>query len=110
MNDDDNDDDGWGITDDDKTTSIKSSKSVEQMAEELRPLQQKPNAQIQASSQVQKQQIKNSQGQGQDRDLFIPIFAVVSLAGLFGSYGYEMLRLYLRGELYLPWTTTDPFP
>mmetsp|Transcript_4599 Transcript_4599/g.5315 ORF Transcript_4599/g.5315 Transcript_4599/m.5315 type:complete len:112 (+) Transcript_4599:44-379(+) len=38
-----------------------------------------------------------------ERDLFIPIFALVSLAGLFGSYGYEMLRLYSRGELYLPW-------
>lgn len=37
-----------------------------------------------------------------ERDLFIPIFAVVSLLGLFGAYGYEMLRLYFRGELYLP--------
>ena len=37
-----------------------------------------------------------------DRDLFIPIFAIVSLIGLFGAYGYEMLRLYSRGELYLP--------
>lgn len=37
-----------------------------------------------------------------ERDLFIPIFAVVSLLGLFGAYGYEMLRLYSRGELYIP--------
>eukprot|EP01083_Nonionella_stella_P000220 682_1 len=37
-----------------------------------------------------------------ERDLFIPIFSVISLAGLFGAYGYEMLRLYSRGELYLP--------
>lgn len=38
-----------------------------------------------------------------ERDLFIPIFAIVSLAGLFGAYGYEMLRLNAQGELYLPW-------
>lgn len=38
-----------------------------------------------------------------DRDMFIPIFAVVSILGLFGSYGYEMIRLNSRGELYLPW-------
>jgi hypothetical protein len=36
-------------------------------------------------------------------DLFIPIFTAISLAGLFGAYGYEMIRLYNRGELYLPW-------
>jgi len=39
----------------------------------------------------------------QERDLFIPVFSVVALMGLFGAYGYEMLRLYSRGELYLPW-------
>jgi len=38
-----------------------------------------------------------------ERDLFIPIVSIVSLLGLFGAYGYEMLRLYSRGELYLPW-------
>lgn len=38
-----------------------------------------------------------------ERDMFIPIFAVVSLAGLFGAYGYETLRLASREELYLPW-------
>lgn len=37
-----------------------------------------------------------------ERDLFIPIFSTVSLVGLFAAYGYEMLRLYSRGELYLP--------
>jgi hypothetical protein len=40
----------------------------------------------------------------QERDLFIPIFALVSIAGLMGAYGYEMVRLYLRGELYLPFS------
>ncbi|KAL7545465.1 hypothetical protein ACHAWF_008815 [Thalassiosira exigua] len=38
-----------------------------------------------------------------ERDLFIPIFTLVSVIGFVGLYGYEMLRLYSRGELYLPW-------
>jgi len=37
-----------------------------------------------------------------ERDLFIPLFALVSIAGFAGLYGYEMLRLYFAGELYLP--------
>mmetsp|Transcript_9035 Transcript_9035/g.12860 ORF Transcript_9035/g.12860 Transcript_9035/m.12860 type:complete len:168 (-) Transcript_9035:688-1191(-) len=46
---------------------------------------------------------KNVQENVNEPDLFIPIFSLVSLFGLFGAYGYEMLRLYSRGELYLPW-------
>lgn len=52
--------------------------------------------------QRQKKEV-NRLDQRQERDLFIPIFALVSLFGLFGSYAYELLRLYSRGELYLPW-------
>lgn len=37
-----------------------------------------------------------------ERDLFIPIFSMVAIGGFVGLYGYEMIRLYLRGELYLP--------
>ncbi len=37
-----------------------------------------------------------------ETDLFIPIFAMVSLAGFAGLYLYETLRLYSEGELYLP--------
>jgi len=55
------------------------------------------------SENVFKKQVSVPDGNKQERDLFIPIFSIVSLAGLFGAYGYEMLRLYLRGELYLPW-------
>ena len=40
---------------------------------------------------------------GGEADLFIPIVAVVSVVGFAGLYGYETLRLYSRGELYLPW-------
>lgn len=39
----------------------------------------------------------------EESDLFIPIFSLVALAGLVGAYGYEMLRLFLRGKLYLPY-------
>ena len=52
----------------------------------------------------QQQDIKNNTN-GKERDLFIPIFSIVSLLGLFGAYGYEMLRLNSLGELYLPWNT-----
>ena len=35
--------------------------------------------------------------------MFISIMTVVSVVGFASLYGYEMLQLYLRGELYLPW-------
>ena len=37
-----------------------------------------------------------------ERDLFIPIFVGVAITGFVGAYAYESLRLYARGELYLP--------
>lgn len=37
-----------------------------------------------------------------ERDLFIPIFSMIAIGGFVSLYGYEMIRLYLRGELYLP--------
>ena len=46
---------------------------------------------------------KAPQQQQQERDLFIPIFTIVSVVGFFGAYAYESFRLYSRGELYLPW-------
>jgi hypothetical protein len=75
----DDDDDGWGETQVDQ----------QQVLQELR---ESPKAVTTPSSSTTP-----------ERDLFIPIFALVSLAGLFGAYGYEMLRLASRGELYLPW-------
>jgi hypothetical protein len=89
--DDDDDDDGWG-----DESSSGSSSSLEEKAQELRELQQASSA-------------RRSPAQGPsttdepERDLIIPIFALVSIIGLFGSYGYEMVRLASRGELYLPW-------
>ena len=38
----------------------------------------------------------------EERDLFIPIFTLVSIVGFAGLYAYELLRLYFAGELYLP--------
>ena len=85
--DEDGDDDGWGVT---------SSKSDQER--ELAALQAE-----RAESSASSNRVRQGSEQPEERDLFIPIFAVVSLAGLFGSYGYEMLRLHSRGELYLPW-------
>ncbi|KAL7561045.1 hypothetical protein ACA910_011882 [Epithemia clementina (nom. ined.)] len=63
--------------------------------------QQKGVSSIQSSSN--NGETKQNTPNAEERDLFIPIFTLVSLTGLFGAYGYEMIRLYLRGELYLPW-------
>mmetsp|Transcript_20622 Transcript_20622/g.31314 ORF Transcript_20622/g.31314 Transcript_20622/m.31314 type:complete len:162 (-) Transcript_20622:151-636(-) len=57
---------------------------------------------IKSSSSSKSDGMPSNNNTGRERDLFIPILSVVSLAGLFGAYGYEMLRLYSRGELYLP--------
>mmetsp|Transcript_15683 Transcript_15683/g.33224 ORF Transcript_15683/g.33224 Transcript_15683/m.33224 type:complete len:178 (-) Transcript_15683:166-699(-) len=101
------DDDGW----DDITTSTlpnsKSSLSDDRVSksQELARLQ---------DQMAQKQQNQGSLNNysvdslgpgngGEEIDLFIPIFTLVSVIGFTGLYGYEMLRLYLRGELYLPW-------
>lgn len=78
------DDEGWGT----------GSQDFEEKTKELTALQN--SRQASPSSRTQ------NAPEG-ERDLFIPIFAIVSLLGLFGSYGYEMLRLASQGELYLPW-------
>lgn len=85
----DDDDDGWGT----------SPSRVETKTSELMQLQKERRS---SSLELQKSSAQR-RGSETERDLFIPIFSIVSLAGLFGSYGYEMLRLYSRGELYLPW-------
>lgn len=76
----DDDDDGWNNDDDDESSS--------------QPL---PTESI---SPISNRVVVSEEP---ERDLFIPIFAIVSLLGLFGAYGYETLRLASRGELYLPW-------
>lgn len=95
-NNDDDDDDGWG----DEPSSLKDKRA------ELRQLQQQRDRTSSPSSSSQSTTNKPSitgNISEPEQDLFIPMFTIVSLLGLFGSYGYEMLRLYSRGELYLPW-------
>lgn len=91
-----NEDDGWGDA---------SGPSLDDKAVELRQLQNQRDQSLSSSSSSRRQFTPTASNNNNEpeRDLFIPIFAVVSLVGLFGSYGYEMLRLYSRGELYLPW-------
>mmetsp|Transcript_13341 Transcript_13341/g.27071 ORF Transcript_13341/g.27071 Transcript_13341/m.27071 type:complete len:160 (+) Transcript_13341:90-569(+) len=91
-------DDGWG--DSVSTTATSSSDRISK-SQELANLQ---------NDMAMKQQNKSTQSssptdtsESKERDLFIPIFTLVSVIGFSGLYGYEMLRLYSKGELYLPW-------
>jgi hypothetical protein len=98
--DDDDDDDGWGT----KTAPLSSDSSSSddtknQKIKELKLLQQQQSS----SASTTSSQVEGTENQVVERDLFIPIFAIVSLLGLGGAYGYETLRLASRGELYLPW-------
>ncbi len=83
------DDDGWGVTKDD---SSEKEKELESLRAQISEKRNAPSISPSPSQELA----------DNERDLFIPIFALVSLLGLFGAYGYEMLRLYSRGELYLP--------
>mmetsp|Transcript_26941 Transcript_26941/g.38649 ORF Transcript_26941/g.38649 Transcript_26941/m.38649 type:complete len:137 (+) Transcript_26941:32-442(+) len=47
--------------------------------------------------------LKGKSEPAKEKDLFIPIFVLVSISGFAGLYLYEILRLYSKGELYLPW-------
>ena len=96
------DDDGWG----DQDTSGTSDPSVsfgdsDRTAKnrELERLQGELTAK-RTSENTNNSAVGGSVG---ERDLFIPIFTLVAVVGFTGLYGYEMLRLYSRGELYLPW-------
>ena len=78
------DDDGWG----DESSSSSSSVALKEELESLR-----------SSSSSSSQPAQEAEP---ERDLFIPIFTLVSVIGFGGLYAYETLRLYLNGELYLP--------
>lgn len=97
-------DDGWGgeIDDNDNeeeknvsSSALSSTFEVDKL-QELRALQSKTTSGERSSKTMQ------SAANNSEPDLFIPIFSIVALLGLFGSYGYEMARLASRGELYLP--------
>jgi hypothetical protein len=91
----DDEDDGWGgCCDDDDNNDGYSSSSPTTAQKGNQP----------TANSVERSRVSTTKPSApEERDLFIPILSLVSLAGLFGSYGYEMLRLYSRGELYLPW-------
>lgn len=82
------DDGGWGTPD----LQADNGAMMDLKRQELQRLQ----TDNMAPSQQQ-------QDREQERDMFIPIFAIVSILGLVGSYTYELVRLASRGELYLPW-------
>ena len=88
--------DGWDDDNDEISSNTAEKKALLQSLQEDRQQQS-----LKSMSRDSKSAARQSEEQ--ERDLFIPIFALVSLAGLFGAYGYEMLRLASRGELYLPW-------
>ena len=89
------DDDGWGTTPS-SGDRISKSQELARLQDEMTMKKQQNNKSSQISS-------SNNRIENEERDLFIPIFALVSVLGFTGLYGYEMLRLYSRGELYLPW-------
>jgi hypothetical protein len=94
------DDNDWGSS----SISSTSTDSTD-LKRELEALKiERENKRGNIGGNIQSSQYStNNNSTEQERDLFIPIFAIVSLAGLFGAYGYEMLRLNAQGELYLPW-------
>ena len=75
---DDQDDDGWGFDLDDKVVADFDPSSLTSSAS------------------------SGADGKKTERDLFIPIVAIVSIVGFAGLYGFEMMRLFFQGELYLP--------
>jgi hypothetical protein len=89
-------DDGWG--DSVSTTTATSSSERISKSQELANLQNDM-----AMKQQKQSSASTGRVEGEERDLFIPIVTLVSVIGFSGLYGYEMLRLYSRGELYLPW-------
>jgi hypothetical protein len=93
--DNDSNDDGWDDTKDNGTNSNNNNDMV-------KTTERTTIASLQQQQQQQQQELKRKNREPEP-DLFIPIFTLVSIVGFVGAYGYETLRLALRGELYLPW-------
>ena len=94
------DDDGWG-------DSMSTTTAAEASSDRISKSQELANLQNDIAMKQQNRGTMRSSSAGineeKERDLFIPIFTLVSVIGFTSLYGYEMLRLYSRGELYLPW-------
>lgn len=97
------DDDGW----DSDTSSVsdgrssRNSSTVESEANHNKTLSSSGDDNKET---IDKIIIKKEKG-STETDLFIPIFAIISIVGFSGLYLYETLRLYSKGELYLPWSS-----
>jgi hypothetical protein len=120
---DDDDDDGWGdekvdITISNNTTlftassedplssssdnsMISKNRELDRLQNEMAMKQSKPNFDTNNDNK------SSSSSRDDNKDLFIPIVTLVSIIGFTGLYGYEMARLYSRGELYLPWLNNN---
>lgn len=96
------DDDGWGDVKVDTNDSIPDVTSSSSPSDKI--LQNKELARLQDDmARKQIRQFQSSGANNGERDLFIPIVSVTAAVGFASLYGYEILRLYSRGELYLPW-------
>jgi hypothetical protein len=91
----DSEDDGW-CDEDDVGSETAVKKALLQSLQEDRQKQQ--------TVPLIDSRPEGQQPEEQERDLFIPIFPIVLLVRLFDAYGYKILGLAARGELYLPWT------
>lgn len=88
-------DDGWGMP----PSMNKNEVTTEYGMKQYKSLVATTSEQQQQSETKSVTPIKVN---GNERDLFIPIFTIVSIVGFVGAYGYETLRLYMNDELYLP--------
>ena len=97
----DDDDDGWG---DSSSSSVESSSSsaLSDKISQNKELARLQEGRLKKSKYSPSTSNNNGSGSG-ERDLFIPVVTLISVIGFTSLYGYEMLRLYARGELYLPW-------
>ena len=99
-----NDHDGWGDGRD--STVVDGAFSSSDESKQVSKNEELKRLQSDLTAKRTNNRISNSgaiNDDSEDRDLFIPIVTLVSVIGFTGLYGYEMLRLYSRGELYLPW-------
>ena len=92
-------DDGWG----DEKVGEKGSEATLDKISKSQELQRLQNDLANKQSNQSSNSVNSGPNNGGDRDLFIPIVALVSVIGFSSLYAYETLRLASRGELYLPW-------
>lgn len=99
----DHNNDGWGDDETDlvETNSTSLLRRKSERSRELTMLQE--DLANRREGRRSKDSTTTVKGVGEEKDLFIPTVTLVAIIGFTGLYGYEMLRLYARGELYLPW-------